>query len=114
VDWVQKLYDLEHWVSTQQADGYLTFTFTENGLITLMCGKEFPVPPSSKTPYTAGYVAEVCVGWSSENSEISLKPGDHIWAYGPTLPDAIVRLHKSVLLSKQCQCRLMEQEPKDV
>lgn len=114
MEWKEKLEDLERWVGTEQSDGYVAFTFTENGMITLMCGKELPIPPvdlgSSKEFNTKGWVGEVVVGWSGEQSEIRLKAGDHIWVYALSLEQAVDRLHEYVILCKRCSCRTRAEE----
>jgi hypothetical protein len=103
MDLWEKLTDLETWVGSKQADGYIHFTYTENGTVTMLCGKEFSIPPKDiKSP--GGWVGEVIFGWSDKTAEINPEPGEHFWSYSPNFVE-MVHLHDSIVLGRNCGCK---------
>lgn len=105
---------LERWALFQEADGYLTCTFTDCGEIKLGCERTVSCPGDFVT--RCEHYEDACecpqTGWIAEFSAHGVKmdatyPGDHgehVWAFGLTFDAACEALVDAIRSRNVCAC----------
>lgn len=107
VDWQELLEELYYWAAPNRCDAYIILTHVADGDIELCCAKN--VRPPEHWDTHSCWVAEFVCGNVDPHEGLGMSFGDHIWAYGAGLGEAITRLHEHVLLERKCGCQMASQ-----
>jgi len=132
---IEKFEDIQRWASFKNADAFLTFHYTDSGMVILSCGKEVSVPgdftedcASCKTrdhwyeqhnESLEGWHGDISdctcqqTGWIGEfqawavggEAEVDIDTGDHVWVFGTTFDVCVDNLHAAILAKHICGCR---------